>query len=631
MIARRIRRSRGRRVTLAAAAEELKEEVESDRLPYPPGDLNTPPHDLPLMDRATMNSRNNTSTETNRFYAAMTFLGLLAMTANADAAAPKFTALFPAGGQQGTELDVTVSGTLDPWPLKVHTDSPGLTITPEKDKGKLKISIAADAAPRVHWFRLYNDEGATQPIAFAVGIVPEMNETEPNDDPTKPNKLENSPMTVNGVLSKSEEVDIFAVEAKKGQTLVASLAGNTILGSPMDAVLQLVSADGFVLAQNDDYHGRDPQITYPITVDGTYLVRTFAFPATPDSSIRFSGGSQYVYRLTVTTGGFADVPYPLVVNRSQPGPVSLLGWNLSDQAQAVQLAAPQEGDGQYVSPPEVANSTFIGYVDFPSVVEQAGSEKQEIVPPIAVTGKLATSGEIDTYTIQAKKGDRLQFSVNARSMLLPLDPVITITDASGKVLKEVDDSGRSERDVETDFTAAADGPLHVQVKDLHRRGGERFVYLLKVTPIAPDFSLSLAAEQFTLTPGTPLEVDVTINRRNGFDDEIEILTKGLPEGVKAEPVEAESKDTKDEGERRGRRRGRSRGDRPVKLKLTAETGPASGVFQIVGVSQGETKIEKTAAATVPNHTATTDQPWLTVLAPPPKEEKKEEEKKEEKK
>ena len=50
----------------------------------------------------------------------------------------------------------------------------------------------------------------------------------------------------------------------------------------MDAVLQVVSAKGFVLAQNNDAVGRDPRIVFEAPTTGTYIVRLFAFPSTPE-------------------------------------------------------------------------------------------------------------------------------------------------------------------------------------------------------------------------------------------------------------------------------------------------------------------------------------------------------------
>ena len=89
---------------------------------------------------------------------------------------------------------------------------------------------------------------------------------------------------------------------KKGQTLVASLEANRTLRSPMDAMLQIVSADGFVLDENNDFHGLDPQIAFTAKKDGTYIARVYAFPSSPDSSIRFFGSDACIYRLTLTTG-----------------------------------------------------------------------------------------------------------------------------------------------------------------------------------------------------------------------------------------------------------------------------------------------------------------------------------------
>src|SRR5262249_36007488 len=151
-----------------------------------------------------------------------------------------------------------------------------------------------------------------------------------NEDPKKPQVLDSAAVVVNGRLEKQGDVDGFALRLAKGQTLVASVLANRGLGSPMDAVLQVASADGFVLDQNNDYHGLDPQLVFTAPADGTYVVRTFAFPAVPDSGIRFAGGETFIYRLTLTTGGFAEYAYPLAVPRADPGQVELVGWNIPE-------------------------------------------------------------------------------------------------------------------------------------------------------------------------------------------------------------------------------------------------------------------------------------------------------------
>ena len=135
-----------------------------------------------------------------------------------------------------------------------------------------------------------------------VGKLPEIIEKESNDTPTTAQTIDDGDSClINGRLKENNDTDSYSMHVDAGRTLVASLVGNTILGSPMDSVLQIVSPEGFVLAQNHDDRGLDPQIVHEIPKTGRYQVRVFAFPSTPNSSIRFAGAAQYVYRLTMTT------------------------------------------------------------------------------------------------------------------------------------------------------------------------------------------------------------------------------------------------------------------------------------------------------------------------------------------
>ena len=45
-------------------------------------------------------------------------------------------------------------------------------------------------------------------------------------------------------------------------------------------------------------------------------MRAFAFPAAPDSSINFAGKIDFIYRLTLTTGGFIDHALPMALKAS---------------------------------------------------------------------------------------------------------------------------------------------------------------------------------------------------------------------------------------------------------------------------------------------------------------------------
>jgi hypothetical protein len=196
----------------------------------------------------------------------------------------------------------------------------------------------------------------------------------------------------------------------------------------------------------------------------------------------------------------------------------------------------------------------------------------------------------------------LVIQVEARALDFPLDPVVRIADAAGKTLVQMDDPGREGgRDPEVTWTPPQDGTYLLEVRDLHDRGGGRYAYRLRLTAATPDYDLTLAADRFTLTPGKPLEIAVTVNRRHGLAKPITIRAVDLPDGVTAEP--ATSQPTGETA-------------KAVKLRLTATATAKAGPFRIVGSADGQP--ERRAVAPIAGFPATTAAPWLTVVPEPAK-------------
>jgi len=514
------------------------------------------------------------------------------------AAPPKCDSLFPAGGQRGQQVDVTAAGSFGNWPVSVWVDRDGVQVEPDKDKGKFKINIA-DGASGVYLIRFHDGEGATQLRPFSVESLPEVMEIEPNDELTAATQIAQSSI-VNGRLEKSGDVDGFAIEMKAGQTLVASLDANQTFGSPMDAVLQICSADGFVLAQNDDQRGVDPQIAFVAPRDGSYVARTFAFPLTPNSSIAFAGGSTFIYRLTLTTGGFVDHVFPLSAQPEVSADTLLFGWNLPAGALITQ-ASSSHRDRLFASHPEFASSVQQSLTTYPVVTaapDLSQTNPQPIELPAVVTGRIDTDRDEDVFLVTAAKGTKLSIQVESDSLGFLLDPLVQVLDADGKVIGEVDDTNRN-RDCLLTQAIPADGPYRVVVRDVHRNGGFRYVYRMTIDEAKPDFALTLATDAYVLTPGKPLEIPVTIERRNGFNGEIEVSAIELPDGVRSEVAKSAAK-----------------GDsaKSVKVVLNAEAGPMSAAFRVVGKSAGEGAIERTAEYVIAGTTAEFSAAWLTVAA-----------------
>lgn len=515
------------------------------------------------------------------------------------AAPPKCDSLFPAGGQRGQQVDVTAAGSFSNWPVSVWVDREGIQVEPDKDKGKFKINIA-DNASGVYLLRFHDGEGATQLRPFAVDSLPELVETEPNEELTAANKIAQSSI-INGRLEKGGDIDGFVIELKAGQTLVASLDANQTFGSPMDAVLQICSADGFVLAQNDDERGLDPQIAFVAPGDGSYIARTFAFPTTPNSSIAFSGAATYIYRLTLTTGGFVDHVMPLSAQAEVSADTLLFGWNLPEGASITQASVGQR-DRLFASHPEFASAAQQSLATYAAVAatgELSRTNPQLIELPAVVTGRIDAERDEDVFLVNATKGMKLSIQVESDSLGFVLDPLVQVLDAEGKILGEVDDTNR-QRDCLLSQAIPADGEYRVVVRDVHRNGGFRYVYRMTIDASTPDFVLTLANDAYLLTPGKPLEIPVTIDRRNGFNGEIEVNAIEFPDGVRCEVVKSEAK-----------------GDssKSVKVVVNADAGPVSGGFRVVGKSVGEGAIERTAHYVIAGTTAEFSAAWLTVAAP----------------
>lgn len=528
-------------------------------------------------------------------------LSVLLLCGSAFAAPPSITYLVPSGVQRGTTVEVTATGTLDPWPAKIWVNRPGLTVTPAKDKGKFAVTAAADASPGVYWLRAHNTDGAGALRPFVVGTLPEVADKEPNDEPAQAQPVGGA-VVVNGQLAKTGDVDCFAVPLKAGETLVAVVDANAGLKSPMDGILQVVAPGGFVAAVNHDSRGIDPQLTFTAPAAGTYVVRLFAFPATPDSSIRLFGSDACVYRLTLTTGGFADYALPLAVG-TDGGSVGVVGWNLPDAAK--RLTFPKGPPGLTdVFHPRLGNTLRVRREAVP-VFDATDGVPKALAPPFALTGRLGRPA----VPFVGKKGQPLAVSAESRWFGLDVNPVVRVTGPDGKQLARAE-PGKLNGDTTLSFTPPADGEYTVAVSDLYGATGARSVFLLKVAAPEPDYELTVPADRVAVPPGKSVEVAVKVARKNGFTKPVEVVAEGLPDGVKlAAKAPAEKADPN-----------------VVTVTLSAEQAGAAGAFRLVGRVAGEPALTRPARAPNGEFDEPTPDLWVTVsdtpVSPPPPKKKR---------
>jgi len=541
---------------------------------------------------------------------------LILWPASGHAAAPTLTRLFPAGGQRGTTVKVECTGKFK-WPVKIW--APGVKVAALKDSGQIQVTIPADLAADRVWIRLYDAEGASPALPFLLSNLAEFREKEPNnrlgkaqplpgatkggDAPDKSQKgsRPGSHGVANGILQSAGDVDGFAVYVKAGSTLVADMAANTRLNSPVDSVLQVVTPDGFVVAENHDGVGIDPRLAFTPTKTGTYLVRVFGFPSKPNSSITYSGAATYVYRLTITTGPFIANAARVSVTVGTKS-VPIFGWNIPEGTEvpvrgeaeslrevesvfAKQIPA-ASGIG-FVQGREFAGRARIRTVPFKTVgvVRPGGGPGVALAPPVAVTGCLDTHNQITRHVFQLKKGTAYSLSAESSTFELPVVPLMRIMAPDGSRAAQSSDPGTG-KETHLRFSPKVDGPHEVQVFDRYRHYGPGHFYQVTIVPEETDFELSISADMLVVTPKKPLEVDVVVTRRNSSGGKlgpITIAVDGLPKGMTSAPVVS-----KPDG-------GTSK---KVKLSIKTDGTAFSGPIRIVGKCTEPAEFQRSARTPV---------------------------------
>jgi hypothetical protein len=468
----------------------------------------------------------------------------------------------------------------------------GLKIKSLETAGKLSVETSAEVRAGVYHFRLFDGEGATKVIPLIVGVVPEFREKEPNGNPGEGTQV-TLPAVINGQLKESADVDIFLVELAEGETLSLLLVANNILGVAMDAIIQVCDSRGFVLAQNDDERGLDPQLSYTAKRTGMVQVRIFAFPEATNSTIAFAANADYIYRLTATTKRLLDFCLPLSVSVEA---VDLQLQGSGFVKESLQWTGTVEMP--YVSLAGVPGIVYVPLTVGKVVVatQQSSIESpQVVVLPASISGVIEQREDQDVFLLESlQKGESLVVGLFARSLGFPTDPLVEIYDSTGKLLSTQDDKDRATRDPAFTYKIPADGAYQIRIRDLHRVGGPRYAYRMEVAKLQPSVKLTLASGEFVKL-GEKLEIEVAISRLGGFADELMIDIDGLPEGVSIDAVKSA---------------GSGDSSKKVKLVLTGKWPLFSVPIRIVGTwNAGQSQV--TAEYAVAKSIIARTDPWLT--------------------
>lgn len=529
-------------------------------------------------------------------------LGAAATLVVAADAPPTVKRLFPAGGPAGTTVVVKAEGTFPRWPVQVWTDRPGTTWKPLEEKATFEVAIAAEGGLGVHRVRIYDDAAAADLRRFVVGSEGEAVEAEPNDRPAEAQRLSALPVTVNGVLEKEADVDCFAVALEAGQTLVATLDAHGGIGSPVDAVLELVGETGGYLARNLDARGLDPRVVYIARRTGTVVVRVYGFPADPNQTIALAGSSDYVYRLMLSTGPVVAAGFPAAVAAETTTTVVPLGWN-----------SPPDRPVREVTPIAGATSVVIGFDGMAGTVElpvvsatvakavAAGdaTSAAAVVPPVVVSGWFDEPGREAAARITAKKNASLLVTIEARADGSEAEPLLDIRDAAGAVVLT-----KTDRDPPFAWAPPADGDYTFLVRDRRGAAGPGHFFRVSVVPDRPEVKATTDTDAVVGKVGGTVDVGIAVVRLRGWKQPVEFVLVDPPATVSAAPVTSAVD-----------------GDTAKQVTLAiAATGPYAGPLTIAARTPATEAAAAETVATVLAGKERLPVIWLTV--PPPAGEPK---------
>lgn len=465
----------------------------------------------------------------------------------------RIMAVQPAGGQQGTSVDLTITSSADlDGAHRLWFNHPGIQATQKTQKvegqeqpqpvaNAFTVSIAADVPAGNYDVRAEGTYGVSNPRTFVVSDKPEKMESEPNDSVAQAGAVDVGSV-VNGVIGAANDIDCFRFKATAGQRFIITAWAERI-DSRLDATLELYDPTGSLVQLNRDWDGRDALLDFTSEVDGDYVVRLFDF--------QYTGGPEHFYRLCFTNGPYVDSIFPPVAQPGSKQTFTLYGRNLPGSTATewetpggplealtveVELPAISENpqldwsspvrpaeltfDGteyQFTSEQGTANAARIAWATVPVVLEQEPNSSEDAVQsievPCEVAGQFQHLGDLDYYTFTATKGTVYQIEFVSQRFGLPTDPALLIeqvlVDDKGKTsvkdTKEIDDDGTNigaahfnstSHDPVYRFQAPEDGTYRIAVQDLYRstQASPRLVYRLSIRPESPDFRIVLQPE-----------------------------------------------------------------------------------------------------------------------------------------
>jgi hypothetical protein len=214
---------------------------------------------------------------------------------------------------------------------------------------------------------------------FAVDVLPELFEGEPNDLPFQAQTIQEN-VVINGRIDKPGDADCFHFAGKKGETLTIEVFARR-LDSPLDARLVLLDPQEHIIAVSDDEvdrgeglitHHADSLLNIELPENGVYTIRL--------DNLQGKGGHEYAYRLRVGESHpdyhLRVVPSGISIPQDGTAVVTVHALRKSGFDGAIDLKLVDAPQGVSLSGPSIAAGAEKAVLN----ISVAGLEAEDMIP-----------------------------------------------------------------------------------------------------------------------------------------------------------------------------------------------------------------------------------------------------------
>lgn len=473
---------------------------------------------------------------TTRIYSVRCLLALC-VAAHTAAAAPQITQTEPFALQPGKTIELTLRGQnlKDAGQLWTTFASRAEFVPPSDEtsnKGetvRCRVTVPRDEQVGIGALRVVTNDGPSSPVLLMVDDLRSAPEAAENHTLAEAQMIQ-PPIAIDGQCDAIQE-DFYRFRAEAGQAISVEVVAQR-LGSQLDPVIRLLTADGNPIDRSDDAEGAggDTRFVHQFTSAGDFILAV--------SDVRHLGGPGYGYRLRVGAFPLVTTVYPLGGRRGSVMSFDLTGYAIDPQTK-LNLATPAEPARRALAAFGIPGGNGAGSGWF-SVETSNAQETLEAEPndtpsaatagkfPGVINGRIDRAGDRDHFKFAAHKGQHLHCVAKTRELGSTCDIDFSLHQGDGTKLAAANQG----RQTVLDADIGEDGDYILQVTNLY--AGEavntRHAYRIDLSETYPGFELRTPELQYAVPLGGTVAVKV-IADRHGYGGPIELAVEGWGDGI----------------------------------------------------------------------------------------------------